>query len=375
MPSTSAPSDPAPAELAGPPAPVRVWHYDGLSGVRREPLLVTDGARFTLSDLGGETGPFAFADLEPRDAVGGAAIYGLKRSAGWRIGFPGGVPAELAARLARPTRYGVIIDRFGLWPAAGVSAVLACIVVAVFLQTPAMVARAVPASVERQLGDVMTGDFGNRRCDAPGGEAALRALVERIDPGDAAVSVEVVNLPVVNAVTLPGGHIVLFDGLVQAARSPDEVAGVLAHELGHVRHRDVLESLLRHVGLSVLLGGLDGQVGGYTNALLSSAYSREAEARADGFAIDALAQAQVSPAPIAQFFTRLSKQEGGPAQGVAQVATYFASHPMSGDRARRFVAATRAHHADRAALDATQWLHLRTICSADPNVAKPGFDF
>lgn len=370
MRSMSAPSDaPAPA-----PAGIRVWHYDGVAGVRHEPLLVADGDSFTLADRNGETGPFAFADLEARDAVGGDAIFGLKRVTGWRIGFTGGIPGGIAAHLPGAARYGRVIDRVGLLPAVAGSALLAALAITAFLRTPAMVARAVPASVERQLGTLMTGDFGGRRCAAPGGAAALADLVERIDPNDRDVDVLVVNLPIVNAVTLPGGRIVLFDGLVKAARSPDEVAGVLAHELGHVRHRDVLESLLRHVGLSVLLGGLDGQVGGYTNALLSSAYSRDAEARADGYAISALGTADVSPTPIADFFGRLSKGDG-PASGIGHVATYFSSHPVSGDRARRFVAAGKAHHADTPALDPAAWQRLRAICSGDPDVEKPGFDF
>lgn len=353
---------------------VRVWHYDGLNGVRRTPSLVADGDTFTLSDDSGTTGPFAFAELEARDAVDGDAIFALRGRTGWRIGVPGGVPSTLAPYLPRAARYGAVIDRVGLWPATVVSAILAALTIVLFLRTPAAVARAVPASVERQLGDLMTGDFGGHRCNAPGGGPALAALVQRIDPGDAAIDVQVVNLPIVNAVTLPGGRIVLFDGLVKAARAPDEVAGVIAHELGHVRHRDVLEALLRHVGLSVLLGGLDGQVGGYTNALLSSAYSRDAEARADGYAIDALATAKVSPAPTAAFFQRLSKGEG-PATGVSRVATYFSSHPVSGDRAARFVAAARAHHADRPVLDPAAWQQLRAICSGDPDVDKAGFRF
>lgn len=369
MPSMSAPSDAPPF-----PAPVRVWHYDGVTGIRREPLLHVAGDAFTLSDAGGDTGSFAFADLEARDAVGGDAIFGLKQVHGWRIGFPGGVPAAVAVHLPRPARYGAVIDRFGLLPAVIVSALLATLAIALFLRTPAAVARAVPPSVERKLGDLMTGDFGGRRCAAPRGGEALAALVRRIAPGDRDLDVQVVNLPIVNAVTLPGGRIVLFDGLVKAARSPDEVAGVLAHEIGHVRHRDVLESLLRHVGLSVLLGGLDGQVGGYTNALLSSAYSRDAETRADSYAIDALASGRVSPEPLARFFRRLSRNDG-PASGVTRVATYFSSHPVSGDRARRFVMAGRTHHADRAALDPAAWQQLRAICSGDPKVEKPGFDF
>jgi len=352
---------------------MRVWHYDGVSGVRREPDFVVEGDAFRLVEDDRSEGPYPLADLVAGDAVDGAAIYGLKGSTGWRIGFPGGVPAELAALLPSPTRYGGWIDRIGLWPATAVCAIFAAIAVALFLMTPSLVARAVPRSVERKLGDMMAGDFGDRNCAGPNGPQALAALVARIDPGDRDVRVSVVNLPIVNAVTLPGGRIVLFDGLVKAAASPDEVAGVIAHELGHVRHRDVLESLLRQLGLSVLLGGLDGHVGGYTNALLASAYSRDAEARADGFAIDALAQAHISPLPTARFFRRLSAGEDG--GGIGRLSAYLSTHPMSQDRAARFIAAAKLHHDDRPVLDADQWGALRDICTADPKARKVGFRF
>ena len=352
---------------------MRVWHYDGISALRREPDLVADGDTFRLVEGDGSEGPYRFADLVAGDAVDGNAIFGLKGSTGWRIGFPGGVPADLAPRLPVPTRYGRLIDRIGLWPAAALCAIFAAIAVALFLMTPALVARAVPPSVERKLGDMMAGDFGDRNCAGANGPQALAALVARIDPGDRNVRVSVVNLPIVNAVTLPGGRIVLFDGLVKAAASPDEVAGVIAHELGHVRHRDVLESLLRQLGLSVLLGGLDGHVGGYTNALLASAYSRDAEARADGYAIDALAQAQISPLPTARFFRRLSAGEDS--RGIGRFTAYLSTHPMSQDRAARFIAAAKLHHGDRPVLDADQWGALRDICSADPKARVSGFRF
>ncbi|MDO7844495.1 M48 family metallopeptidase [Sphingomonas immobilis] len=367
--STSARSD-----RSDPPGTIRVWHYDGVNGLRRAPVLVVDGDRFTLAENGASDGPYAFADLLARDAVAGETVFGLKGRTGWRIGFPEGVPDVLKPLLPKPTRYGGFIDRIGLWPAAAGSAVIAAIVVVIVLNSPSVLARAVPPSVERQLGDLMTGDFGDRSCAGPNGPQALSALVERVDPGDGDIDVRVVNLPVVNAVTLPGGHIVLFDGLIRKAVSPDEVAGVLAHEIGHVKHRDVMESLLRQLGLSVLLGGLDGHVGGYTNALLASAYSRDAEARADDYAMTAMQKAAVTPLPTAQFFTRLSKGED--AKGVGRLTAYFASHPMSHDRAAKFLASAKTHKGDRPALDADQWASLKGICKTDPEAQKkPSFRF
>lgn len=351
-----------------------VWHYDGLSAVRRQARFEIAGERFALTDDRGEAlGDHALADLEPRDAVGGDAIFGLKKRPGWRIGFPGGVPAGIAPLLPREVRYGRVIDRIGLWPALGVAAVLASITVFAFLQTPALVARAVPPSVERQLGDLMVGDLGGRTCNGGAGPEALKVLVQRIDADDPLIDVRVVNLPIVNAVTLPGGRIVVFDGLVRASKSPDELAGVLGHEIGHAKHRDVMESLLRQIGLSVLLGGLDGNIGGYTNTLLASSYSRGAESRADSFSIDMLRIARISPIPTADFFRRLSGSEKGADGGIARMTAYLASHPVSSDRAKAFAASAKGPYTP--ALSVEQWRALRSICASDRDVEKPEFKF
>lgn len=341
---------------------VEVWHYDGVTALRRRVPLVVDGDGFML-----DTGErFAFADLTPGDGDGPAATFGLKRRPGWRIGFDGTVPDEVARQLPGARRYGRWVDQLGLWRAAAAFALVAAIVVAVVLRTPALVARMVPASVERRLGEVMVGDFGRKGCQDPAGRAALAKLAQRIDPDDPSLEVQVVKLPMVNAVTLPGGRIVIFDGLLKAATSPDEVAGVIGHEIGHVRNRDVMESLLRQVGLSVVLGGLEGHVGGYTNALLATAYSRDAEARADGYAIDLLRTAKLSPMPTAAFFTRLGKGAGS----TERMFAYLASHPVSADRATRFRKSVVPGASYAPALDATEWAALRNVCRGETDTIE-----
>jgi len=348
----SAPSDPMRAS---------VWHYDGVTALRRRVELVADGGGFVLGEDGQAGERLPFAELTPGDGDAGQASFGRKGRPGWRITFDGPVPAEIATRLPGAHRYGRWVDRLGLWRAAAVFAVLAAIVVVVVLRTPALLARLIPASVEQRLGEVRIGDFGRKGCADPAGRAALAKLVQRVDPDDPTLEVHVVKLPMVNAVTLPGGRIVVFDGLIQAAQSPDEVAGVIAHEIGHVRGRDVMESLLRQMGLSVLLGGLEGHVGGYTNALLATAYSRDAEARADGRAIDLLRGAKLSPVPTARFFDRLGKGAGR----TERMFAYVASHPISADRARRFRASVANGAPYTPALDAGDWAALRGICKGD----------
>lgn len=336
----------------------RVWHYDGLSALRREAMLVDEGAAFRLVEAERETGPFDWTSLVASDADAGTTTYGLKSLPGWRIGFLDAVPSAIAAKLPGRQRYGRVVDRFGLWRASLGFAVLAGLAVVLVLRTPAVVARLVPASVERRMGDVLVGDFGRRGCADPAGQAALDALMQRVGGAGSAVEVHVVRLKMVNAVTLPGGRIVIFDGLLRAAGSPDEVAGVIGHELGHVRHHDVTEALIRQLGLSVLLGGLEGHVGGYTNALLATAYSRRAEDGADRFALERLRMAAISPAATAAFFRRLGKG----AEGAERMLAYVNTHPASADRARRFENGVERGAAYRPALDAGQWAALRGIC-------------
>ncbi|WP_210359253.1 M48 family metallopeptidase [Sphingomonas beigongshangi] len=357
----SAPSESGAATGAAHDDGATVWHYDGVSALRRRARLLVEGDALVLVEDGVAGARVPIADLVPGHADAGAASYGLKGRPGWRIDFAGPVPPALRARLPGAARYGGWVDRMGLWRAAAVFAAVAAVVVVIVLRTPAMVARLVPASVERQLGETMVGDFGRRGCTDAAGRAALATLARRIDPDDPRLEVDVVKLPMVNAVTLPGRRIVVFDGLIQAARSPDEVAGVVAHEIGHVRHRDVMEGLLRQFGLSVLLGGMEGHVGGYTNTILATAYSRDAEAKADGYAIQLLRDAKVSPLPTAAFFDRLGR--GGPGKAERMLA-YLATHPVSADRARRFrQSALAGGYAP--ALAPSAWHALRGICRGD----------
>lgn len=345
-----------------------VWHYDGVTGRRRAPLLALSGEGFVLEEGGAIDGPYAFSDL----VALGDAQYGLRTRPGWRILFDQSPPATIAERLPVTRRYGGLVDRMGLWPAAIVFALLSMVAVAVILATPAMLVRFIPSSFEARLGDLMVGDFGDRACASPEGMAALRKLSERMQVPPH-VTLRVVNVPMVNAVTLPGGHVVLFRGLLRDAASPDEVAGVLAHEIGHVENRDVLESLVRQLGLSVVLGGLDGNVGGYTNALLAASYSRAAESRADGYAIDALVRAGVSPVATAVFFERMSVGEIKD-EGAGAVLGYLASHPVSSERGRRFRAAG-ANRMLPPALTPAEWHALREICGDEPAGWKPSLGF
>ena len=103
--------------------------------------------------------------------------------------------------------------------------------------------------------------------------------------------VSVQDQATVNAVALPGGHIVVYRGLLSELKSENEVAIILAHELGHYAHRDHLHGLGRGlVLLSIMTAlGLSGDLPGFIAPSLQTfdlKHSREREAAADIFAID-----------------------------------------------------------------------------------------
>jgi len=172
----------------------------------------------------------------------------------------------------------------------------------------------------------------------------------------------------VNAVALPGGRVLLFDGLLAEAESPEEAAAVLGHEIGHVRKRHVMQSLLRQMGLSVLLGGMDGAGGSTVSGLLSLSYSRDAEREADTYSIARMQGARISPEGGAALFDRLAGEDG-PEGSARTMIGYISSHPHSDERADAFREAAEGGDYDPALSD-TEWRALQEMCAEDPDVAE-----
>ena len=278
-------------------------HYDGQSAVKRKVEVQVVGPQFYLAENERRSGPFAFADVEYVTKQGEADVYGLKDQDGWRLMLSGPVPSELTALLPAPRKYGGWVDRLGLGKAAIAFALTSAAAVAIVLFSPQWLAPLIPDSVDDRLGDALVGDFGGRFCSTPAGDAALQKLVASLDDNPQDLRVEVANIDMLNAVALPGGNVILFDGLLKQARSPDEVAGVLAHEIGHVRQKHVMQALLRQMGLAVVLGGIDGNKGALVNNMLAMSYSRNSEAEADAHSMKVLGNANISPIAAAPDFT------------------------------------------------------------------------
>lgn len=117
-----------------------------------------------------------------------------------------------------------------------------------------------------------------------------------------------------NAFALPGGFMVITDDLVKLLQDqPDAIVGVLAHELGHVQHRDGLDMLVRASLVSAMVGVVLGDASGFLATvpatLATQAYSRDAERRADAHAAQMLHRSGIAPSVMAVFFERMLEEE------------------------------------------------------------------
>jgi predicted Zn-dependent protease len=227
----------------------------------------------------------------------------------------------------------------------------------------------VPIEWEKSLSeDVDHEPWWGARCTDPAGEAALAKLTRRLTDGidtPYPIRVSVRDNRLVNAFALPAGRIVLLRGLVADAQSPDEVAGVLAHELTHVLKRHPMRALIANSGLALLFELTIGNGTGASLGLVLTtlSYTRAMEAEADAGALDLLRRAGISSAGFASFFARLETREekDGRALGIGfALPSYLRTHPATQQR----LEAIRADGAagTHSALESGDWQALKAIC-------------
>ena len=264
-----------------------------------------------------------------------------------------------------------------LW---SVAAVISLVLVGVF-GVPAIATRLapiIPYAVERKLGEAVDAQvrsmFGSDQpgkpfeCGAAEGETAGRTalgrLVAKLESTanlGIPLQVAVIRRGEANAVALPGGHIYVFRGLIAKSLSADEVAGVLAHEIGHVAHRDGTRAVLQAAGLSFLFGMVLGDfVGGgavviAAKAILQLSYSREVEAAADLYALELIAKAGGDARALAAILDRIA---GAIEPGVK----ILLNHPETKERVALINRLAASSPVGTPLLDPVDWNALKRIC-------------
>ena len=190
-----------------------------------------------------------------------------------------------------------------------------------------LVVSALPYSLDKKLGEVA---FDSAICQmAPAGgqyrqpevvaavEKIVARLTQAIEPHHFDFSVRVVATGLPNAFALPGGKMAVTTGLIRLVETPEQLAGVLAHEIAHVKRRHGLKTIVQSAGTILLLRAFFGDTSELGELIIDQAhhleklsYSRSMENQADrdGFAL--MQKAGLNPEAIIQLFKRLqAKQE------------------------------------------------------------------
>ncbi|HET7296195.1 MAG TPA: M48 family metallopeptidase, partial [Gemmatimonadales bacterium] len=236
----------------------------------------------------------------------------------------------------------------------------------------AVLAPRVPVSWEERLGRSAVEHLAppERVCEDPPRQQALDSVVARLAAAAPrspyTFHLFVVNQPQVNALAAPGGYIVVFRGLLERTRSPEELAGVLAHEMQHVVQRHATQAVIQHASTGLLLAALTGDMTGPLAYGLESArvlaqlqYSRRAEAQADDGGMKMLLAARIDPAGMIRFFEALMKGDKQPPAALQ----YLSTHPSTADRIEHLkTLAARAPAASVPLLPDTDWDDVKTIC-------------
>jgi Zn-dependent protease with chaperone function len=244
----------------------------------------------------------------------------------------------------------------------------------------------VPPAWEQRIGDTaatqieasLTDGKGFVACEPDRNSPANRAIANFVDrafeglnsPFDPVVTVTRTEIP--NAFALPGGRAYYFSALLQASRTPDEFAGVLAHELGHIYYRHGMESLIASSATGLLVGFVLGDMTGISvagaigSSLIDNRFSRRAEAQADSFAGVTANRLGYSPKGLVDLLDRVAKDDE-----FTRALALFSNHPLTDDRRRALEAFTTPDAPSMNAFTDAEWQAIRDMCPPPPPPPLP----
>jgi predicted Zn-dependent protease len=241
---------------------------------------------------------------------------------------------------------------------------------------PAMaevIAPYIPVSWEERLGQSVVDAIApvEKRCVDSTRSKKIReitsALGSSVPHSPYKFRVIVVNSPAVNALAAPGGSIVVFRGLLEKTNTPEELAGVLAHEMQHIIQRHATRALLQQVSMKILLAAAVGDAKGLSYGLEGAQtlgmlrYTRQKEEEADREAIKILIASGIDPRGLLTFFETVQKES----KKSLKLPSYLSTHPDLEERIERLKTLTaNAPIPATGLLQGYDWKNLHNICPA-----------
>ena len=197
-------------------------------------------------------------------------------------------------------------------------------------------AAALPVSVDKKIGDAVfsQGELNGAEVERPQTKAALEQMISRMAPHAAIEGMEfevhIVKSEEINAFALPGGKMVVYTGLIDFADTPEQVAGVLGHEMAHATLRHGIERVAQSLGLAAavhfIIGNAEGMIAAgaqlFQLATINS-YSRNQESAADAEGVRMMHAAGLDPTSMPSFFEKLKQKEAS----LPGMAEWISTHP------------------------------------------------
>jgi predicted Zn-dependent protease len=269
------------------------------------------------------------------------------------------------------------------------TAALASVIVAYLFGIPLLADRLVqfvPPAWETKIGDTaaaqierqLTGGKGYIVCDPDPDSVANRAIARFVaETFDGLGSpfrptVTVVRSETPNAFALPGGHAYYLSALIEASRSPDEFAGVLAHELGHVYYRHGMQSLIASSTTGLLVGFVLGDMTGLSvagavgSSLIDNRFSRQDEAQADRFAAETAHRLGFSTGGLVMLLERVAHDDE-----FSRATALFSNHPLTDERRKALEAMNTTLIDLKPAFSDEEWEAIRNMCPPPPPPPLP----
>jgi len=217
------------------------------------------------------------------------------------------------------------------------------------LMVRALVAR-VPAQWERDLGDGLLAEVKENEVFIE--DAKLKAKLDRavapllpvLPKTGTEFKFYILQNPLPNAFALPGGHVMVHSGLIELADRPEELAGVIAHELAHVTQKHGFRKIITDAGpyfiVKIFLGGGRGTMGALgagSQLLVRQSFSQEYELEADAVGWQYLVAARIDPRGMVDMLKKLKAEQDKMPFGHVELGA-FSSHPATEKRIRRLEA-------------------------------------
>jgi len=186
-----------------------------------------------------------------------------------------------------------------------------------------------PISYEKKLGGQMYHSIKSSFTIDEERTKHINAFFKQLDiPSKYEIQITVVKNDVANAFAMPGGHIVVYTGILKGMRSYEELAALLSHEFTHIENRHSLKSIFRETSSSIFLSLLFGNMEAVSSVLISNAdnltnlsYGRNLETESDENGARLLAQRNIDCKGFVHLFQLLQREFGH------EPPEYLSSHP------------------------------------------------